>query len=85
VRVRKGKNCDKKKRLGDGARRVVGEEGHTSDRPHRIGRTERAPSAGLPGCVCACVAAGLNLELGLGEKNSQRQGVLQLAVIDAIE
>jgi hypothetical protein len=34
---------------------VVGEEGHESDRPHRIGRTERAPSADLLGCVSACV------------------------------
>jgi hypothetical protein len=41
-----------------GWRRVVG---HESDRPHRTGKTERAPSAGLLGCVCACVAAGLNL------------------------
>jgi hypothetical protein len=34
------------------------------DRPHRTGRTERAPSAsaGLLGCVSACVAAGLDLE-----------------------
>ena len=34
---------------------VVGEEGHESDRPHRTGRTERAPSADVPGCVSACV------------------------------
>jgi hypothetical protein len=31
---------------------------HMSDRLHRIGRTERAPSAGVLGCVSACVAAG---------------------------
>jgi hypothetical protein len=41
---------------------VVGEEGHESGRPHRIRRTERAPSADLLGCVSACVAAGLRLE-----------------------
>jgi hypothetical protein len=34
---------------------------HESDRPHRTGRTERAPSADVLGCVSACVAAGLNL------------------------
>jgi hypothetical protein len=46
-----------------GCWRVVGEEGHEPDRPHRTGRTERAPSAGLLGCgVCACVAAGLDLD-----------------------
>jgi hypothetical protein len=44
-----------------GWRHVVGEEGHESDRPHRTGRTERAPPADLLGCVSACVAAGLNL------------------------
>jgi hypothetical protein len=49
-----------------GMSRVVGEEGHESDRPHRIGRTERAPSADPLGCLSACVAAGLNLE---SEKN----------------
>jgi hypothetical protein len=39
--------------LGDGA--SSGRKGS------RTGRTERAPSADLPGCLCACVAAGLNL------------------------
>jgi hypothetical protein len=29
---------------------------------HGIGRTERAPSAALSGCVRACASAGLNLE-----------------------
>jgi hypothetical protein len=38
-----------------GWRRVIGEEGHESDRPHRAGRTERAPSADVLGCVSACV------------------------------
>jgi hypothetical protein len=32
-----------------------------SDRPHRIGRTERAPSADVLGCVSACAVRGLNL------------------------
>jgi hypothetical protein len=47
-------------------------EGHESDRPHRTGRTERAPSAGLLGCVCACVAAGLDLEPGGGDNPRPR-------------
>jgi hypothetical protein len=40
------------------------QDGHESGLPHDTGRTERAPSAGLPGCVCSCTAAGPSLESG---------------------
>jgi hypothetical protein len=48
------------------------EEGHEPDRPHRVGRTERAPSAGVLGCVSACVA-GLNLDWRKKEKNQDER------------
>jgi hypothetical protein len=42
-----------------------------SDRPRRIGRTERAPSAGLLGCVSACVCRS-GPKLGVGEKKKNQ-------------
>jgi hypothetical protein len=56
--AKKGEALPKKKK---------GEE-HESDRPHRVGRTGRAPSSDLLGCVSACVAAGLDLASEGGKK-----------------
>jgi hypothetical protein len=53
--------------------------GKGADRPHRIGRTERAPSAGLLGCVSACVAAGLNLA-SEGKKRRRLQIAFKVGV-----
>jgi hypothetical protein len=65
-----------------GWRCVVGEEGHKSDRPHRIGRTERAPSADLLGSVSAGVAAGLEVvAAGGGGIRKKRKDVLPKNII----